>query len=185
RSVLRDGPGLVAARKGVGPLEERHHHLGQRGGARLLAALTQAIELRLRGTPVAGGGERHAYVEIVEEEQRHLEPAAGSGAQVLPALRIGLAVEIETPGQGDRVLEIRAYRDGDVAKYASEELVHLLVATLGQVHEGEMPQEVILEVPEVIAGIDAKRQRLDAAQIFAALVEHVGEGVHGPRIAGI
>src|SRR5262249_56550399 len=114
-----------------------------------------------------------------------LEPAAGGGTQVLPALGIWLAIEIETPGEGDRVLEIRAHRDGDVAEHAPEELVHLLVATLSQVHEGEMPQEVILEVPEVIAGIDAKRQRLDAAEILAALVEHVGEGVHGPRVAGI
>jgi hypothetical protein len=52
-------------------------------------------------------------------------------------------------------------------------------------HEGEMPEKMVLEVAEVITGIDVKRQKIHAADILAPLVEHVGHGVHGPGVPGI
>jgi hypothetical protein len=82
-------------------------------------------------------------------------------------------------------LKVRAHGDRDIAEDALEEPAHVIVAPLRQMHEGEMPEEMVLEVAQVIAGVDAQRQEIDAAGILAPLVEHVGDGVHGPRIPGI
>ena len=57
-----------------------------------------------------------------------------------------------------------------------------LVAPRRQMHEGEMPEEMVAEVAEMVARMDARRQRLHAAVVLARLVEHVGHRVHRPCI---
>src|SRR5258705_2947038 len=111
RGDLRHRVLIIPAREGVQTLHERHHHLGERGVAGLLSSLAETAELRLRGAPVAGGGQGHPHVEIVEEEQGHLEPAPRRRAQTLPSPGIRAAVEIKAPSEGHPMLKARAHAD--------------------------------------------------------------------------
>ena len=178
-------PRVVAAGEGVQALDQRHDDLGQRGVPRLLAPLAQAIELQLGGWPVAGGGERHRHVGVVEEQERQVEPRARGRTQVLPAPRVRAAEEVEPPRERHGILKVGSGGDRDVAEHALEEALHSLVAPLGQVHEGEVPEQVVLEVSEMIAGMNARGQGLDAAGIVPALVVHVGHGMDGPGVLRI
>ncbi len=179
------GARVLASREGVDPLHHRHHDLGQGPVARFLSPLAQALELGLGRAPVARGAEGHAHVEVVEEEQRHLEPAPRRCPEVLPAGGVGPAIEVEPPREGNRVLQVGAHGDGHAAEDAVEELAHAVIAPFRQVHEGEVPEEMIPEIAEMVAGMDARRERFHAALVLAALVEHVGHRVDGPRVFGI
>ena len=45
-----------------------------------------------------------------------------------------------------------------------------------------MPEQMVAEISEVVAGMDARRQRLHAAVVLAGLVEDVGHRVHRPGV---
>jgi hypothetical protein len=121
-------------------------------------------------------------VEVVEEKERQVQPAQRRRAQVPPAGGIGPLEEIQAPGQRHRVLEVRAHRDGDPPEHGFVQRRRALVAPRRQVHEGEMPQQMVAEIPEVVAGMDARRQRLHAAVVLAGFVEDVGNRVHRPGV---
>src|SRR6185369_9935981 len=121
-----------------------------------LAPLAQAIELQLGRCPVARGGEGHRHVRVVEEEERQVEPTASRRTQVLPPARVRTAEEVELPRERDGILQVGSGSDRDVAEHTLEEALHPLVPPLGQMHEGEVPEQVILEVSEMIAGMDAR-----------------------------
>ena len=44
---------------------------------------------------------------------------------------------------------------------------------------------MVAEVAQVIAGVDLSRERVGPAIVLPPLVEHVGDGVHGPGVPGV
>ena len=121
-------------------------------------------------------------MQVVEEQQRHVEPPPRRLPELGPAARIGTAEEVETPRQRHRVLEIGGDRDRDAAEHALEEPAAALVVALGQVEQGQVPEQVVPEVAQVVAGMDPPRQALDPAAVVAPLVVDVGDGVHRPGV---
>ncbi len=178
-------PRVVPAREGVEALEERHRHLGQRAVPAFLPALAQALQLPLGGGPVPRRGQGHAHVHVVEEEQREVGAGRGARPDVPPAPRIGPIEEVQPPGERDRVVQVRGDVDGQRGEHAPEHALGVLVAPGGQVQERDVPGEVVPEVAEPTARLDARGQDLHAAVVVARLVQHVREGVDGPRVLGV
>jgi len=52
-------------------------------------------------------------------------------------------------------------------------------------HEGEMPEEMVAEIAEVITWMDARGQGLDPVLVLPRLVEDVGRRVHRPGVAWV
>src|SRR2546428_527951 len=97
-------------------------------------------------------------------------------------LTLPAAIQLEAPEERDRVVQVTRERRGDPLEHLAPERAGLVVAAAGEVHEGQVPQEMIAEPAELDARFDPSGERGEPLPAAARLVEHVRERVHGPRV---
>jgi hypothetical protein len=118
----------------------------------------------------------------VEQEPLAIETLAGDRGERTPPVPDGKAEEILAPEERDRVVEIAGDGRGRPLEGRARDADRARVLAPGQVHERQVPDEVVAEPVEVLARVDGGRQAAHALVEGGQLVEGVSQRVHRPGV---
>ena len=145
----------------------------------------QHPQLPIGGRPVAAGGQRHGEMGRVEEERRAIQAPGGDSRERRPALRHAEPDEVEPPEERDRVVQVAGDGRRRPLEGAPPEPRGSLVVAPGQVHQREVPQQMVPEPSQMRARVDCRGQARDPRVERRHLVERMRERVDRPGVARI